>query len=72
MFEKIEVNGENANPIYQFLRLNSELYNKDINMAKEIPWNFAKFIVDGEGKVVNYHGPRDNPLYFRDELLKML
>ena len=49
MFSKIEVNGENAHPIYQFLRMNSPLYNAEEKKASEIPWNFAKFLVNEEG-----------------------
>ena len=72
MFSKIEVNGENAHPIYQFLRMNSPLYNAEEKKASEIPWNFAKFLVNAEGEVVHYHGPRDNPLYFQSEIEQML
>ena len=49
MFSKIDVNGENAHPIYQFLRMNSPLYNAEEKTASEIPWNFAKFLVNEEG-----------------------
>ena len=72
VFEKIDVNGENACEIYRFLKDNSELFEQETGKAKDISWNFAKFIVDGDGKVVKYHGPRDNPLSFKDELVKML
>ena len=72
MFSKIDVNGANAHPIYQFLRMNSPLYNAEEKKASEIPWNFAKFLVNKDGEVVHYHGPRDNPLSFQDEIEKML
>ena len=72
MLSKIEVNGPNAHSVYQYLRMNSTLYNADKKTASEIPWNFAKFLVNSEGKVVKYHGPRDNPLSFQDEIEKML
>ena len=66
MFSKIDVNGPNAHPVYQYLRMNSPLYGAEKKTASEIPWNFAKFLVNDEGKVVHYHGPRDNPLSFQD------
>ena len=66
MFSKIDVNGANAHPIYQFLRMNSPLYNAEEKKASEIPWNFAKFLVNKDGEVVHYHGPRDNPLSFQE------
>ena len=72
MFEKTEVNGMNACPVYQFLRMKSSLYNPATQTATTIPWNFAKFLVDEQGHVVAYHHPRTNPLSMRDEIMKML
>ena len=51
MYEKIEVNGSNTHPVYNFLRMNSELRVPDKQMAGEIPWNFAKFLVSCEGQM---------------------
>jgi len=62
LFSKIEVNGANANEVYRFLRSNSELYDAKTKEAREIPWNFAKFIVDRNGKVVSYHNPKVDPI----------
>ena len=62
MFSKIDVNGPQAHPVYQFLRRHSSLWNCSKKQAEVIPWNFAKFIVNAEGQVVSYHSPRDNPL----------
>lgn len=56
MFEKIEVNGEHAHPLYQFLR--SEVSGK-FNDA--IKWNFTKFLIDREGNVVSRFAPKDKP-----------
>jgi glutathione peroxidase len=60
IFEKIEVNGDKAHPIYQYLRSNSSLYNKDKKEADVIPWNFAKFLVNNKGQVVKYFTPKDD------------
>jgi glutathione peroxidase len=49
MFSKIDVNGPNASPVYSFLRVHSELYNAKDKVAGEVPWNFAKFLVNGQG-----------------------
>ena len=52
---KGDVNGEEANGVYNTLR--SEFSFKEEDKEKgEIPWNFAKFLVSGEGKVLSYHG----------------
>ena len=49
--DKIDVNGKNTHPIYKFLRANSSLnVIKDKKIVKEIPWNFSKFLVSGDGK----------------------
>lgn len=61
MFSKIEVNGENAHPLYRFLRNNSELYDPATKTAKQIPWNFGKFLVNKDGKVIKFEGPRTDP-----------
>ena len=57
--EKIDVNGANTHPVYNYLRTNSSL-QKD-NKTGEIPWNFAKFLVDGDGQVKNYYPPATDP-----------
>ena len=62
LFAKTDVNGANACEIYKFLRSNSELYDEKKKEAREIPWNFAKFIVNRDGKVVSYHNPKVDPI----------
>jgi len=57
MFAKIEVNGEHAAPLYQWLK--SE--GKGILGSEAIKWNFTKFLVDGEGQVVKRYAPTDTP-----------
>ena len=61
MFEKTNVNGSQCCDVYKYLRRNSELFDAKKGEAKEIPWNFSKFLVDSEGKVVSYHDPRILP-----------
>ena len=58
VMEKIEVNGEKTHPLFIFLRNNSELYDPKANKAKVIPWNFAKFFVNPEGKVIKFFPPQ--------------
>ena len=76
LFQKIEVNGENAHPLYQYLReqapeeeidVNSTLYKHLQNKAPEllegstIKWNFTKFLIDQEGIVVKRFSPIATP-----------
>lgn len=57
IFEKIEVNGKNAHPLWRYLtsRIGGPKGNK-------IDWNFTKFIIDKEGQVVERHKPSVKPL----------
>jgi glutathione peroxidase len=57
MFSKIVVKGEGIHPLYQYLT------SKDSNpqFAGEIAWNFSKFLVDKNGKVVARFEPRETP-----------
>ncbi|PXV58585.1 glutathione peroxidase [Dyella jiangningensis] len=57
MFAKIEVNGDNAHPLYKWLK--SE--GKGILGSESIKWNFTKFLVDRDGQVVKRYAPTDTP-----------
>ena len=54
------------------MRRNSELYIEADKVAGEIPWNFAKFLVNEEGKVVKYWGPQSDPESTVEDVLKLL
>jgi len=64
MSSKIEVNGEETHPIYKYLKYHSKEMKTDKGI-KNIPWNFAKFLVDKDGKVMAFFGPKVKP----DEIL---
>jgi glutathione peroxidase len=49
MFAKIDVNGPDTSDVFKFLRYHSELNDKKKGEVKEIPWNFAKFLVNEQG-----------------------
>jgi glutathione peroxidase len=66
------VNGPNTCDVYKFLRVNSELNDKKKKEVREIPWNFAKFLVDMDGNVVSYHNPRVEPLALIADIENML
>ena len=72
LFSKSEVNGPKANRVFLYLRTHSSLYNPNINMAKRIPWNFAKFLLNSEGKVVHFFKPDDSLVKVREEIEKLL
>ena len=56
IFSKIEVNGDNADPLYKFLK--SE---KGGLLGDAIKWNFTKFLVDKQGAVVERFAPQTTP-----------
>ena len=68
IFEKVEVNGKNPHEVFKYLRCNSDLWDTKKKLAKEIPWNFAKFMINSEGKVLSYYNPRVNPLQLVNDL----
>ena len=72
IFSKIEVNGENCHPVYKYIRKNSELHDQKTGKSQEIPWNFAKFLVDRQGKVLKFYSPNTKPDTFKGEIKSML
>lgn len=57
MFEKVEVNGDGACELYKMLRAAAP--NED--GSEDLPWNFTKFLVDGDGKVLRRISPKTTP-----------
>ena len=72
LFAKCEVNGTNPHPVYNYLRRHSELWDESSGTAQQIPWNFAKFLVDESGQVLKYYGPRTSPEEIRPEIENLL
>jgi len=54
---KIEVNGPGADPLFDWLKAEAP----GVLGTKKIKWNFTKFLIDREGKVVRRYGPTDKP-----------
>jgi glutathione peroxidase len=57
MFAKVDVNGENAHPLFKYLAEEAP----GIMGSKAIKWNFTKFLVDRNGKVVDRYAPNTAP-----------
>jgi glutathione peroxidase len=68
LFAKIEVNGENAHPLYRWLKQ----AKPGILGTEAIKWNFTKFLVDRDGAVVKRYAPTDTPEGMKAELLPYL
>ncbi|WP_371426010.1 glutathione peroxidase [Tardiphaga sp.] len=67
LFEKIDVNGANAHPLYNYLK--SE---KSGLLGAGIKWNFTKFLVDRSGKVVERFAPTTKPESLREKIEALL
>ena len=68
MAEKIEVNGGNTHPLYQFLKNESP----GLLGSKNIKWNFTKFLVDRNGVVVERFAPSATPASIEKNIVKLL
>ncbi len=64
MFAKIEVNGDGACDLYQWLR--SEQPGE--GETSDVTWNFEKFLVNGSGEVVARFGPQITPEQVAEQL----
>ncbi|KAI3980236.1 hypothetical protein MKX01_011646 [Papaver californicum] len=67
VFAKVDVNGNNAAPLYQFLKT-----QKGGLFGNAIKWNFTKFLVNKEGKVVDRYAPTTGPLRIEKDIKKLL
>jgi glutathione peroxidase len=68
MFAKVAVNGEGAHPLYQFLKKSA----KGLLGSEAIKWNFTKFLVDKDGKVVERYAPTDKPESIEKDVAALL
>lgn len=57
MMAKIDVNGADAHPLYQWLSKEAP----GLLGSKAIKWNFTKFLVGRDGQVINRYAPTDTP-----------
>ncbi|MHB2020721.1 MAG: glutathione peroxidase [Candidatus Xenobia bacterium] len=67
MFAKVDVNGDKAHPLYQWLK-----HEKPGMLGESIKWNFAKFLVGKDGKVLKRFHPQDAPESLSKEIAQAL
>ena len=82
--QKIEVNGEGAHPIYQYLRSEApgdeefdesgalQKEDRDMLESSDIQWNFTKFLVDRKGNVVHRFAPTVKPKAIEEIIEQLL
>ena len=68
MFEKIDVNGAHAHPLYEYLK------RQQVRPARHrrIKWNFTKFLVDRAGQLVARYAPTARPEGLRQKIETLL
>lgn len=67
MHEKIDVNGENAHPIFKHLK-----EQQSGVLGENIKWNFTKFLIDRNGEVVHRYSPQKTPEKLKGAIEKIL
>ena len=67
MFEKIDVNGNNAHPLYKYLKNEAKGL-----FGKAIKWNFTKFLIDANGNVIKRYAPTVSPSKIKYDIEKLL
>lgn len=68
LFSKIDVNGSETHPLYKYLKDHSSgILGTDI-----IKWNFTKFLIDKNGKVVNRYSPSTTPQEIESDIKGLL
>ena len=66
-FKKVDVNGENAIPLYKWLKK-----EKGGIFGNAIKWNFTKFLIDKTGKVIKRFSPTTPPSKIEDDIKRLL
>ncbi len=66
-FEKINVNGDDESILYTYLKRHQKGF-----LNKKIKWNFTKFLVDKDGKVIKRYSPRIKPMQIAEDIEKLL
>ena len=68
LYEKIEVNGSNAHPLWKWMKKEKP----GLLGMEGVKWNFTKFLVDKNGKVVKRYAPTDTPEKIEKDLAAVL
>lgn len=67
LFEKVDVNGEKAHPLYKYLRREAKGLFSD-----KIKWNFTKFLIDKQGNVIRRYAPTVKPSAIEKDIVKLM
>lgn len=68
MFEKIDVKGDEAHPLFKYLSKEAP----GVLGSKNVKWNFTKFLVDQDGRVLKRFAPKTTPQQIESDISKLL
>ena len=68
LMAKIEVNGDGASPLFDWMKRQAP----GLMGSKAIKWNFTKFLIDREGQVVRRYAPTDRPERIAKDIEQLL
>ncbi|WP_150265685.1 glutathione peroxidase [Paenibacillus tepidiphilus] len=68
MYDKVEVKGDNAHPLFKYLTKEAP----GVLGSKSVKWNFTKFLVDQDGRVLKRFAPQTTPEQIEAEIDKLL
>lgn len=68
MFEKIDVKGDEAHPLFKYLSKEAP----GVLGSQSIKWNFTKFLIDREGRVLKRYAPKTTPEQIESDISKLL
>jgi glutathione peroxidase len=67
MFAKVDVNGDDTHELFKYLKSETKGL-----LGESVKWNFTKFLVDKEGKVIRRYAPTVEPMSIEDDILELL
>lgn len=67
LFEKIDVKGSEAHPLYKYLT-----QQKKGIFGEDVKWNFTKFLVDAKGSVIERFAPATSPAKLESKILQLI
>ncbi len=68
LMAKVDVNGPDASPLYDWMKGEA----KGLMGSEGVKWNFTKFLIDRDGKVVRRFAPQDAPKSLKRHIEKLL
>ena len=68
LMQKVDVNGDEASPLFDWMKGEAP----GLMGSKAIKWNFTKFLINREGKVVRRYAPQDTPAKIEKDIAALL